>query len=159
MSIYVFGYGSLINMNNNIELTNFLNKKIYPVIVKGLKRSLNVAGRNHKVFGVKDVKTSLCNGILFKVNNKDLKYLIERESLYTIKNIDKNRINFSYDKHINFNINDKIYCFYPEPKYILNKKNINNLPISKKYLNICKQGSSFIGNNFLQDFISMSIII
>ena len=45
MSTYVFGYGSLINMNNNIELTNHLNKKSCPVIIKGAKRSLNVKGK------------------------------------------------------------------------------------------------------------------
>ena len=156
MSTYVFGSGSLINMNNNIELTNHLNKKSCPVIIKGAKRSLNVMGKNHKVFGIKDVKTSFCNGILFKVNEKDMEYLINRESLYTIKLIAKNRILFDYKKTINFKSNDKIITFYPDTKYVLTKKQLSLNPTSSKYLNICIEGASSLGDDFLQDFTEMT---
>jgi cation transport regulator ChaC len=56
MSTYVFGYGSLINMNNNIELTNHLNKKSCPVIIKGAKRSLNVKGKKPQSIWYKGCK-------------------------------------------------------------------------------------------------------
>ena len=94
MTIYVFGYGSLINMQENKELTQ--PKKTWPVMINGLKRSLNVRGKNHLVFGVKDVKTSHCNGILFKVNAEELARLQEREKLYKMKTIDIKRVEFPY---------------------------------------------------------------
>ena len=156
MSIYVFGYGSLLNMNNNIELSNTKNKKSCPVIIKGLKLSLNVMGKTHKLFGVKDVNTSSCNGILFKVNEKEIQNLIEREKLYTIKEITKNRILFDYKKSINFNPNDKIICFYPQHKYVLTKKQLLSHPLSSKYLNSCIDGASSFGEDFSNDFIEMT---
>ena len=107
MTIYVFGYGSLINMELNKELTQ--PKKICPVMVKGLKRTLNVIGPLNKqlVFGVKDVKTSMCNGILFKVNLIVLEKIKQREKLYTMKPLGKERIVFHYKKSINFNKYDE----------------------------------------------------
>jgi len=113
-------------------------------------------GKNHKVFGIKDVKTSFCNGILFKVNEKDMEYLINRESLYTIKPIAKNRILFDYKKTINFKSNDKIITFYPDTKYVLTKKQLSLNPTSSKYLNICIEGASLMCDDLLQDFTEMT---
>ena len=157
MSIYVFGYGSLINMEKNTEL-NHLHKKICPVTVKGLKRSLNVNGEHYRVFGVKDVKTALCNGLLFKVTDKELEKLIEREKLYKLKLLEKNRIVFNYGKCLTFKPNDKIVCFYPMQKYVLTKHKLDTKPINETYLQICIEGSSKISNLFLDDFITPSHI-
>ena len=158
MSVYVFGYGSLINMESNSELNNCSNKKFCPVTVKGLKRSLNVAGKNHRVFGVKDVKTSLCNGILFKVNEKELYNLTNREKLYTMKPLSKDRIMFNYKKCITFKPNDTVICFYPMAKHVLTKNKLNTKPINEDYLKICINGSSKINETFLKDFIKTTTI-
>ena len=117
MSIYVFGYGSLINMEKNTELNHSIRKSICPVTVKGLKRSLNVNGEHYRVFGVKDVKTALCNGLLFKVTERELANLIEREKLYTLKPIKKDRIVFNYGKCLTFKPNDEVVCFGNEKEY------------------------------------------
>ena len=158
MSTYVFGYGSLINMENNTELNNCSNKKFCPVTVKGLKRSLNVSGKTHRVFGVKDVKTSICNGILFKVNEKELYNLTNREKLYTMKSLSKDRILFNYTKCITFKPNDTVICFYPIAKYVLPKKKLNTKPINEDYLKICINGSYKINEKFLEDFIKTTTI-
>lgn len=158
MSTYVFGYGSLINMEKNTELNNSIHKKICPVTVKGLKRSLNVNGKNHRVFGVKDVKTSLCNGILFKVTNNELGNLIKREKLYNIKSLAKSRILFNYTKCVTFKPNDKVVCFYPIAKHILTKNKLDTKLINTNYLQICIEGASRIKNIFLDDFVKMTVI-
>ena len=58
MAIYVFGYGALIHLKHIKELGK-KERKSCPVMVTGLKRSLNVSGDRHLVYGVKDVKTDL----------------------------------------------------------------------------------------------------
>ena len=158
MSTYVFGYGSLINMEQNTELNDCLHKKICPVHVKGLKRSLNVDGKKHRVFGVKDVKSALCNGILFKVTDKELDNLIEREKLYTLKPLSKDRILFNYTKCITFKPDDKVVCFYPMTKYVLTKTKLDTKPINENYLQICIHGVSKINQQFLDDFINTTVI-
>ena len=151
MTIYVFGYGSLINMQENKELTQ--PKKNWPVMINGLKRSLNVQGKNHLVFGVKDVKTSHCNGILFKVNAEELARLQEREKLYKMKTIDIKRVEFPYKKTLHFKPEDQIVCFYPQAKYVLTKKElIGKQPSS--YLRKCQTGAEEMGPIFYKDFLA-----
>ena len=157
MSTYLFGYGSLINMEQNTEL-NHIHKKICPVTVKGLKRSLNVGGKHYRVFGVKDVKSALCNGLLFKVTDKELENLIEREKLYDLKLLEKDRIVFNYGKCLTFKPNDKVVCFYPMQKYVLTKSNLDTKPINNNYLQICIDGLSKISNYFLDDFIKTTVL-
>jgi hypothetical protein len=157
MTIYVFGYGSLINMQENKELT--LPKKTWPVMVNGLKRSLNVHGKNHLVFGVKDVKSSHCNGILFKVNPEELARLQEREKLYTIKTLDKTRVEFPYKKIIQFKPADTIVCFYPQAKYVLTKKElVAKQPLKMQaYMRICQRGAAAISADFYNDFLTTTV--
>ncbi len=153
MTIYVFGYGSLLNMKLNKELTH--PKKICPVMVKGLKRSLNVIGPLNKqlVFGVKDVKTASCNGILFKVSLIELENLRQREKLYTMKLLEQERIVFQYNKSIKFHTYDELICFYPQPKYVVPKKKLASKPLLPHYINICVEGAKEINNEFYNDFI------
>lgn len=152
MTIYVFGYGSLINMQENKELTQ--PKKSWPVMINGLKRSLNVQGKNHLVFGVKDVKTSNCNGILFKVNAEELSRLQEREMLYKMKTIDIKRVEFPYKKTLHFKAADQIVCFYPQAKYVLTKKELATKTQPLHYLRKCQTGAEEIGQIFYKDFLA-----
>ena len=159
MATYIFGYGSLINMKENgNELSNPAIKKIWPVSVSGLKRSFNVVGKNgtYRLLGVKDVKTAFCNGILFKVSAKELEKIVDREKLYTPKLLAPDRILFNYNKELKLKElklkeEDRIICFYPQPKYILAKKTI---PLRENYLNICAEGAMNISPLFFEDFIA-----
>jgi hypothetical protein len=153
MTIYVFGYGALLNLPLIKELTQ--PKKSWPVVINGLKRSLNVMGQKHLVFGVKDVKTAWCNGVLFKVNENELARLQEREKLYTMKTVDKQRVEFPYKKTLRFKAADQIVCFYPQAKYVLTKKELmaKNPVQSPDYLRICQTGAAAISANFYNDFI------
>ena len=162
MTIYVFGYGSLMNMKENSrELENPLNRKVWPVLVTGLKRTLNVgvADNTYKVFGVKDManKSITCNGILFAVSDDELDNIINRERNYTAKVLKKSRILFNYNKNnnnIKFKPNDDIICFYPKAKYSLTQKQALALPVRKNYLPICLAGAKAISDEFLSDFLT-----
>lgn len=156
MSIYVFGYGALLNLKTIKEIERL--KKICPVMVKGLKRSLNVTGEKHLVFGVKDVKTSSCNGILFKVNETELAKLQQREKLYTMKTLAKERIDFAYGKCLSLNPNDQIICFYPQAKYILTKKELVTSLQSQHYLRKCQTGATAMGLDFYKDFMQTTTV-
>jgi ChaC-like protein len=159
MSVYIFGYGSLINKE---ELKNEFNikKKIIPVIVSGFTRSFDVSsssssgssGGKYKVLGIKNKKGAWCNGIVFKVNEEELDKLIERESNYTIKTIEQNRISFDYGKQLTFKKDDQVLCFYPKPLYRLNKKQSTYRPIRPNYETICLEGARAFGSDFLRDF-------
>jgi len=155
MTIYVFGYGALLNLKTVKEFSQ--SKKSWPVVMNGLKRSLNVMGQRHLVFGVKDVKTSHCNGILFKVNAEELARLQEREKLYTMKTIYKNRVDFAYEKTLQFKPVDQIVCFYPQAKYVLTKKElVTKIPLhmqSQHYVDNCKMGAAAVSTEFYEYFL------
>lgn len=153
MSVYIFGYGSLINKE---ELKNEfnINKKVIPVIVSGFTRSFDVSssGGKYKVLGIKNKKGAWCNGIVFKVNEEELAKLIERESNYIVKAIEQNRISFDYGKQLTFKKDDQVLCFYPKPLYRLNKKQSTSRPIRPNYETICLEGARAFGPDFLRDF-------
>ena len=56
----------------------------------------------------------------------------------------------------NFWRNNPNRLSYPESKYVLTKKQLPLNPSSSKYLNICIEGASLMGDDFLQDFTEMT---
>ena len=157
MSTYIFGYGSLINMQENTnEISNPLKRKVWPVMVDGLKRSFNVSstGGKYKVLGIKEVKgKGKCNGILIKLRTaEELAKLIEREKNYSTKWLNHKRISFPYKKQLTLNPDDQVIYFYPQAKYTLTKKAAEQLAIRPNYLTVCLEGAVDLGEDFLQDF-------
>ena len=158
MSIYVFGYGSLINMKENkAELNLNIKHKVVPVAVSGLKRSFNVSsqGGKYKLLGIKETKNSAikCNGILIQIRNtEELAKIMEREKNYKPKWLDHKRISFPYNKQLALKPSDQIIYFYPKAKYTLTKKAAEDLSIRPNYLSICLEGATNLGEDFLKDF-------
>ena len=157
MSIYVFGYGSLINMRDNKLLFLKNKRKICPIMVSGLKRSFNVSstGGKYKVLGVKEStdKNKQCNGILIEItDSEELAKLIKREKNYTPRQLTPERLSFPYKKYLSLNNTDQVICFYPQTKYILKKKEAAEIKIRPKYLQICLEGARDFGEDFLNDF-------
>jgi len=152
--VYVFCYGELINLKTVKEINQ--PKESCPVMINGLKRSLNVGGKNHLVFGVEDVKGEWCNGVLIKVSPAELRRLKKRETLYKLKTLDKERVKFPYKKTLQFKSTDKIVYFYPKAKYVLTKNEVANNSQSFKaqhYLNLSQTGAAEIGRDFYNDFM------
>ena len=150
MSKYVFGYGSLINMNENSELENNMHREINPVKVMGLQRKWNIHGDDQTFLGIIENEESWCNGILFRVSDQDLKYLDLREKYYEKRNITKEQITF-YDKSIKFDQNDKIIYYHTNPIYSGSPSEA--FPIKNEYKTICLTGCQNISHLFMSDFI------
>jgi len=158
IACYIFGYGSLINMEyNTAELTDAISRPVWPIMVKGLQRTKNVLlkDKKHVVFGVKDHLTKSCNGILFPVNKDEFTRLLIREGLYEPVLLNANRILTKYGaaSQYNFVFNPamKIYCFYPKEKVLTTNK---KLPFLPGYLKICSDGCRRISDQFYKDFVT-----
>jgi hypothetical protein len=153
-TVYLFCYGELINLKTVKEINQ--PKESWPVMINGLKRSLNINGKNHIVFGIDDVKGEWCNGVLIKVSPHELSRLKKREKLYTLKTLDKEKVTFPYKKTLQFNTTDTIVYFSPKAKYVLTKNEMANNSQSFKaqhYLHLCQTGAAEIGTDFYNDFI------
>lgn len=150
MSTFIFGYGSLINIES---LQKTINRKlqaneIFPVQLNGFTRIWNYKA---KVFSTKLNKEidavylniapfhdSFINGIVFEVNEEELELLKKRERYYSMVEV---------TPHIKFDQNAKIYTFicydrlhlaaFHTPCYVL-----------QKYINIVEEGCTNISPNF-----------
>ncbi len=76
------GYGSLMS-HKSLEKT-VENKHFKPVIVKGYKRVFNIIEAGD-VLNLKKNKNSRFNGVLFRVNEKELKKIRRREKGYSLE--------------------------------------------------------------------------
>ena len=152
--VYVFCYGELINLKRVKEINQ--PKENWPVMINGLKRSLNVRGKNHLVFGIDDVNGEWCNGVLIKVSQDELRRLKKREKLYKLKTLDKDKVKFPYKKILQFNPTDKIVYFSPKSNYVLTNNELANNAQSFKaqhYLHLSQTGAAEIGPDFYNDFM------
>ena len=155
MSLYVFGYGSLMLKKERAK--EQILTKVYPVTVLGLKRSFNVSssGGKYKVLGIKESSkpTVKCNGVLMKITSEEeMTNLLKREKNYTPKKIASERLLFNYKKQLSLKPDDQIIVFYPQPKFVLKKKEAQQREIRPNYLNICLAGAAEQGTDFLADF-------
>jgi hypothetical protein len=152
MSIFIFGYGALINPREIKQI--YPNKKIYPAKVEGLKRVFNVETKDgrYKMLGVKKSHRHWCNGVLFTVNENELAKLIQREKHYTPELLNKDQIIYKQSLP-DFQPQDQIIYFLSKPPYRLTQKQADALPIKPGYLNKCLSGAAAISEPFLQDFV------
>jgi hypothetical protein len=157
MTVYLFCYGELMNLKTVKEINQ--PKQSWPVMINGLKRSLNVTGKNNIVFGIKEEKGELCNGLLIKVSQDELSRLKKREKLYTLKLLDKERVEFPYKKILQFNPTDQIVYFYPKVNYVLNKNELAPSLQTQRYLHLCQTGAAEIGRDFYNDFLQTTTTV
>jgi hypothetical protein len=138
-------------------------KKYCPVMINGLKRSLNINGKSHLVFGIETDNSARCNGVLIKVSHAELVRLKTREKLYTLKPLDKKRVGFPYQKRLQFNPADTIVYFSPQAEYVLTPtelltKQSQTQKQTQNYTQIAQRGAAAISDTFLQDFLATTII-
>lgn len=132
------GYGSLIN---SLSLKKTIDdKKFTPIIVKGYKRIFNLYvkdGAKTNVLNVVKEKDKFFNGVLFEVNDKELKKIKKREEGYNFRKV--NAYDFKTGKKIGKGI---ISIFY------LKKSDKINKNPNKKYFKICRNGAYKISKEF-----------
>ena len=159
MGVFLFAYGSLLNADTNYQLNNYKKKKMYPVIVSGLRRQYNVAGDSETLLGVYKDNSAVCNGALIKINNNELDRLTNREKKYTVGRISIKQLIFKYgikgnksQQPIKISEDDTIIYFKPITQYVSQYIHTGSVP-DTPYLKRCITGASRFGDVFLQDFI------
>jgi hypothetical protein len=132
------GYGSLLShesLKQSIEDKNFRLVK-----VKGYKRIFNLSTKkdeNADVLNIKKSKTHHFNGVLFSINDKELKEIKEREDDYNLEKVDV------YD----FKTNKKLGKAFFVIDYIVSIDKKKKFP-SKSYFIMCRQAAYNISREF-----------
>jgi cation transport regulator ChaC len=132
------GYGSLMSHDSLKETIK--NKKFRPVIVKGYKRIFDLTTRrneNADVLNLKKSPKSFFNGVMFKVDDGELKKLCEREPEY---NLEKTKV---YDWKTKKLLGE---CFVVIDYFVGLDKN-EKLP-SKSYFILCREAAYHLNKKF-----------
>lgn len=82
------GYGSLIS-HNSLSKT-IKDRKFIPVIIKGYKRIFNLIEDNKKedCLNIIKSKKDFFNAVMFKINDKELIKIKEREDVYDLEQVE-----------------------------------------------------------------------
>lgn len=157
MKNYIFGYGSLINLesvaktlgrivNDNevliVDVKNFsrLWRLVVPVIVNEYRNK----PVNAVFLDIADQGGEELNGILIEVSIDELKKLDIREKYYRRIDITKN---------IRPQVQDgKVFTYQGNPEFFV--ENFNNPVVLTQYLNIVDKGIRHWGKEFFNNFIA-----
>ena len=144
---YIFGYGSLVNLNS-VKKTLKKRVKSIPVIFqsKNYSRKWVCLKKRKKLTLKKQKSNENINGILIPVDSKDLKLFNKREKSY-----DKIKLDIKYFKSFN---NDKIpkgdvFTYVAKNKYNNPKKKCK---LAQNYMDVVMQGFLKHGKNFTRKF-------
>ena len=140
---YIFGYGSLIESESRMRTTSNA-KNVYPVIVTGLKRGwfarTGGSSLSTTFLGcIKDSK-SIVNGVIYKVNEEEIKNIDSREKGYSRELIEIKAIDFLFDIK---DTNIKVWTYLNEFKnfeMLRNNFPDKEFPIVQSYVDICING-------------------
>ena len=136
MEYEIVGYGSLISHNSLKETCK--DKEFQEVIIKGYKRIFNIAKNNKfDILNIKESKKDKLNAVLFKVNEKELKKLKEREDWYNFE--ETLTYDFKTDKLLTKALIsiDHTVCI-----------DKSNHPPNKSYFILCREAAYHISKDF-----------
>ncbi len=136
MKYLIVGYGSLISHNSLKETLR--DKRFKLVIVKGFKRVFNLLINNGKdVLNLVKDSGSKFNGVLFEVDEDELKKLKKREEEYNLEEVNV------YDFESKKTIGRALICV----DYFIDVDKKNGLP-DKRYFILCREAAYHISKKF-----------
>ncbi len=136
MEYKVVGYGSLISHNSLKE--DIGDKRFKPVIVKGFKRIFDIyEGKRGDVLNLEEDKKGKFNGVMFKVDENELRKLRKREDVYGFEK--KNVYDFKTRKKIG-----KALLFID---FFIDIDKKKKLP-DKRYFILCREAVYHISKEF-----------
>lgn len=138
MNYNFVGYGSLISHPSMMETIH--DRPFTPVMIKGYKRVFNLSikkSSDSDVLNVEESQNSTFNGVLFQVNEIELKKLMARENLYELK--ETVAYDFVNGKHL-----CKCYIVVDSDKSI---DKLNKAP-NKEYFVLCREAAYKISTKF-----------
>ncbi|MDP4039356.1 MAG: gamma-glutamylcyclotransferase family protein [Candidatus Pacearchaeota archaeon] len=137
MKYNMIGYGSLMSHTSLIESCK--NKRFIPVKIKNFRRIFNIQEINLKsdILNLKKEKKSKCNAVFFKVNEKELAEIKEREDWY----------NFEEAQVYHFKTNKNLGKAFISIDYsvLIDKKGYNP---NKTYFILCREAAYHISKEF-----------
>lgn len=134
---YIFGYGSLIEMESRVW-TCPTAKYAYPAVLRGFRRGWNDRGTrpgfNTTFLGVERKADALCNGVIFAVSALGFVDYVQRESGYNAERIDPDDLTLLSGGAIN---HDAEYYIFINKSYQLSDP---EYPIVQSYIDVCLSG-------------------
>jgi len=152
MTIYIFGYGSIINLKYVTQIDIKRKRNVFPVMLDNhLRHWIYTQSKKIYVGLYKEISKKV-NGILVEVDEVELDLLDKREKYYIRKEINKNDIIEKYDK-VHINSSDIVYTYYSDPsksiKWVFDFKSEQ----MKTYLFNILSGCVKISPKFFEDFL------
>lgn len=130
------GYGSLMSHDSLKETIK--DKHFLPVIVNGYKRIFNLSmGNGRDVLNLEKSAKSKFNGVLFKVNERDLREIKIREDEY---NLEKTQV---YDFRTGKPLGESLVVI----DYLIDIDLKKHLP-DKSYFILCRESAYHISKDF-----------
>lgn len=155
--MYIFGYGSLVNISSAQKSfkRELKHEDFIPVVVKGYKKVWNSIEyiifdgeeevSNGIFLNLEEDESSSTNGVLLKISNEEFEFLKLREKNYScieIKSV------------VDFHTDEKIYTFKTTNKDKIASSNSSNCFIPKKYIGLLEDGLEPFSKEFQEEFIS-----
>lgn len=146
--LYIFAYGSLVNSKNRNKSIKISKNNIIPAIIS--KNFGYVRSTKYPAMGIKKVTRNKkqINGILVKINQKELEILDKREFNYYRIKVPSKYISIYRDNDI-FDKTLPIYIY--KPKTVFERRSDN---CSKEYLKVVEDGFKEYGNEFYKIYLS-----
>ncbi len=152
--MYLFGYGSLINLSSAQKSFKRVLKQedLIPVNIKGYEKVWNSIEDikfdeielNGIFLNLNKSPLSSTNGVLIKITNDELEILKLREKNYSCINIEASKANIPLD--------EDIIAFMTTNKEKLAKKNDKNCVIPSKYIDILTNSFTSYSEDFVIEY-------
>lgn len=152
MTIYIFGYGSIINLKYIKQIDIKKKRNIYPVMLRNHLRHWIYTSSKNIYLGLYNQKSKNVNGILVEVTETELDLLDQREKYYIRKEIDKDDIDESYQSVL-IESDDIIYAYYSDPSKTVKWVFDFESKQMKDYLYNVLSGCIKINRKFFEDFL------
>lgn len=152
MAIYIFGYGSIINLKYVKQIDQKIKRNVFPILLNNHLRHWMYTSSKKTYVGLYKELNKKTNGILVEVTEKELHLLDKREKYYIRKEINKDDIIKKYGS-VELNQYDIIYTYYSDPsKSIKSIFDFNSIQM-KDYLFNILSGCIKINTTFFEDFL------
>lgn len=155
--MYIFGYGSLLNIKSAQKSfkRELKHEDFIPVVIKGFEKIWNsieyiqfedeTTISNGIFLNLNKKENSQTNGVLLKISNEEFEYLKLREKNYSCIEINKNDI-------LGFDCKEKTVTFMTTNKSKIAKVGDKNCFIPKKYIELLEEGCIPYEKSFQEDF-------
>lgn len=157
--MYIFGYGSLVNINSAQKSFKRVLKHedFIPVVINGFEKSWNsieyiiFEGEENISNGIflnlKENKNAKTNGVLLKIDSDEFEFLKLREKNYSC-------IKLPAKAFEGINTDEEIYTFMTTKEDKLAKAGQESCVIPKKYIGLLEEGLSSYDKEFQKEFVA-----